>query len=327
MNDAVTIPIRRSLLRSAAPWLAFAVLIGASVLLIHWQVEIYAFSKQLVQIAKQGWYAGSPLGLWNAFWAVLAFCGLKAVAVLFLFGVCLGVEITLTGEQPSDWRRVFIHCGFWLLLAGYSLAATPILNAIMPMPSTSLLVIDYHQLPLWLAGAQSAVVMVLFVLCYDFVSYFTHRLQHKVPLLWHFHAVHHSIESADGLSNFSHPVDGLLERLGMVTIALLIGFRFESVILLQAWLDLHTSLVHTRAPINFGPLGNWIADNRYHRIHHTPIEAQSGINFGSITTIWDRVFGTYRAPQSNELPPTGLADRRSPRTISQFVLARLPRTT
>ena len=50
----------------------------------------------------------------------------------------------------------------------------------------------------------------IIVLVGDFLAFYLHYLQHKIPLLWQFHKVHHAGEVMHPLSNFrEHPIDNL----------------------------------------------------------------------------------------------------------------------
>ncbi|VAV90938.1 Fatty acid hydroxylase family (carotene hydroxylase/sterol desaturase), partial [hydrothermal vent metagenome] len=64
-------------------------------------------------------------------------------------------------------------------------------------------------------GVLLAVIyMFVTLMVVDFIAYVIHYLQHKVPLLWEFHKVHHSLEVMHPVSNFrEHPVDNLVYKL------------------------------------------------------------------------------------------------------------------
>ena len=64
---------------------------------------------------------------------------------------------------------------------------------------------------------QHAASLLLFtftmLIVYDFANYSFHVLQHRVPLLWEFHKVHHSAEVLVGVTKDRvHPVDEILSR-------------------------------------------------------------------------------------------------------------------
>ena len=60
------------------------------------------------------------------------------------------------------------------------------------------------QVPVW-------VKLLLGIAMLDLVSYWFHRLSHKVPVLWRFHRVHHSDTTMDASTNFrGHPIESFL---------------------------------------------------------------------------------------------------------------------
>ena len=49
------------------------------------------------------------------------------------------------------------------------------------------------------------------ILLFDVLVYWTHRFYHEIPVLWKFHAIHHSTEHLDWASGFrGHPLDGTI---------------------------------------------------------------------------------------------------------------------
>jgi sterol desaturase/sphingolipid hydroxylase (fatty acid hydroxylase superfamily) len=87
--------------------------------------------------------------------------------------------------------------------------------------------------------------------------------------------------------------------------AFIIGLKPYSVMTLSAVLWFHTFLIHGNIRTNFGWLGQIIISPQYHRIHHSIEPRHRDKNFGTIITLWDRVFGT-RYPGTDEYPDTGV---------------------
>jgi sterol desaturase/sphingolipid hydroxylase (fatty acid hydroxylase superfamily) len=163
--------------------------------------------------------------------------------------------------------------------------------------------------------ALGAAFLVLGLVARDFASFFVHYLQHRIPLLWEFHKVHHAPETLIPPSTRRlHPVD---ELTGVVAEALLLGV----VIGVEAWLtglptrDLIAAAVGLYAIVNmltFAPLRHSHIDLRlglfehflmspaHHQLHHSAETAHWDRNFGSILPFWDRLWGTYYVP-----PPRG----------------------
>jgi sterol desaturase/sphingolipid hydroxylase (fatty acid hydroxylase superfamily) len=59
---------------------------------------------------------------------------------------------------------------------------------------------------------------------------------------------------------------------------------------------LHGHFIHSNTRLHLGILRVFFADNRFHRIHHSVQPEHFDKNFGSATTVWDRLFGTAHFP-------------------------------
>lgn len=157
----------------------------------------------------------------------------------------------------------------------------------------------------------------------DFFYYWFHRAQHAIPWLWRFHAVHHSVEEMGAGAGYHHiseaPLKALLYAapLSLVTVSPNAG-------LLGALLAFHGNYLHSATRINFGWFAWVVADNRTHRIHHSLEPRHFDKNFGALTMLWDKLFGTAFFPKDGEWPQTGLADKREPRTIREYLTLRSP---
>jgi sterol desaturase/sphingolipid hydroxylase (fatty acid hydroxylase superfamily) len=157
----------------------------------------------------------------------------------------------------------------------------------------------------WLAGTRAAisglpwiVQFVLAMMLTDLAQYWFHRLFHRIPFLWGFHAVHHSATSMDWLAGARmHFVEIVLLR-GVTSLPLLtLGF-LPSV--MQAYIGLvyvWSSLVHANLGGDFNRLGQWLVVPRFHHWHHA-IDAE-GVdkNFAIHFPLYDRIFGTYYLPK------------------------------
>jgi sterol desaturase/sphingolipid hydroxylase (fatty acid hydroxylase superfamily) len=166
-------------------------------------------------------------------------------------------------------------------------------------------------------------LFLLSLMLIDVLVYWIHRAQHHFAFLWRFHAIHHS-QKVDTLHNINHPIEMVTNYLlAIVPVSLLVRVEATELLLLAAFFGIQGKLNHIRSPINLGPLGALLSDNRYHLIHHSIDPADFDSNFAGRFPIIDKVFGTYRRPRI-ELPLTGLPDRESPTTLLQYLLARWP---
>lgn len=135
--------------------------------------------------------------------------------------------------------------------------------------------------------------------------YWGHRWSHIVPLLWRFHAIHHSAEHVDWLvSTRGHPFDIVFTRVcGFVPLVLLgllnpLSGNPGTVTLLilivaQAW----GFFVHANVWWRFGPLEWLIATPAFHHWHHTNDGPEVvNKNYAPMLPWIDWFFGTLYLP-------------------------------
>ena len=81
--------------------------------------------------------------------------------------------------------------------------------------------------------------------CSELASYWAHRAFHRVPFLWRFHAIHHSVEQLDWLAGSRlHVVDVVLTRLAGFLPVFVIGFAPEAVYGYLMFVSFHAVYIH-----------------------------------------------------------------------------------
>lgn len=146
----------------------------------------------------------------------------------------------------------------------------------------------------------------------EFAYYWFHRLSHRVRWLWASHAVHHSAEQMTLLSSLRLGWTNLLSAGWLCYVPLvLVGFDPRLVITLLA-LDLrYQFFLHTEAKISFGPL-EWLLNTpAHHRVHHGSNAPYLDRNYGGMVIVFDRLFGTFAAEQTDEPIRYGLVGHGS----------------
>lgn len=144
--------------------------------------------------------------------------------------------------------------------------------------------------PFWLQGLQV-------ILLGDLLLYWGHRLQHKVPLLWRFHSVHHSIEHLDWLAaHREHPLDTIFTVALVNLPGFLLGFPLETLAGFFAFRGLWAGYIHSNTRLSPGFLRVLIGAPELHRWHHS--KARHAGNYANLCPLMDLLFRTYHHPKS-----------------------------
>ena len=148
----------------------------------------------------------------------------------------------------------------------------------------------------WLPGWAS---LALCVLLLDLLMYGQHRALHAVPMLGRVHRVHHSDVDFDYSTAFRfHPLEAVATNATAVAAIMLFGLPPAGILLHQALAAAMTIVEHANAVLP-SRIEGWarrlVVTPDVHRVHHSADAASFDRNFGTIFSIWDRVFGTYRA--------------------------------
>jgi sterol desaturase/sphingolipid hydroxylase (fatty acid hydroxylase superfamily) len=159
-------------------------------------------------------------------------------------------------------------------------------------------------------GAPAALAIALTVLALDAVSYLWHRANHRVPVLWRFHRVHH----ADADFHVStalrfHPGEILLSIPVRVSAIVLLGAPPAGVILFEALFGVANVLEHGNfdaPPRAERALTRVLITPTLHRRHHIAQPRELDTNFGTIFSLWDRAARTLRRSAPGERFATGL---------------------
>lgn len=142
-------------------------------------------------------------------------------------------------------------------------------------------------------------LLILF-LVRDFIQYFIHRLLHRVPFLWNFHKVHHSVKEMGFAAHLRyHWMETVVYRsLEYIPLAL-IGFGINDFILVYLFTLAVGHFNHSNISIPLGPFKYIFNNPQMHIWHHGKmIPNKHGVNFGLTLSLWDYLFRTDYIPES-----------------------------
>jgi len=169
------------------------------------------------------------------------------------------------------------------------------------------------------AGPVAAFLVTVIAL--DFAIWLQHRLFHAVPVLWRLHRVHHADMDFDVTTGLRfHPFEMLLSILIKMGCIVLMGAPIIAVIAFEVILNATSLFNHANArlPRRIEPyVRALIVTPDMHRVHHSVLDDEMNSNFGFNLSLWDRLFGTYRAdPRSEHVSMTiGLSQWRGAQRV------------
>jgi sterol desaturase/sphingolipid hydroxylase (fatty acid hydroxylase superfamily) len=138
-----------------------------------------------------------------------------------------------------------------------------------------------------------------FLVLADFLQWCIHNLLHRVPWLWTFHKVHHSIATMDWIGNWRFHwmeivVYKSLQWLPLAWLDASPAAIFAVAVLTTVWGDFN----HANLDVGLGPLGYVLNSPRMHLWHHDQsTEGGTAKNFGIVLSLWDHIFRTAYWPR------------------------------
>ena len=161
----------------------------------------------------------------------------------------------------------------------------------------------------------------------DFVQWNVHRLLHRVPFLWEFHKVHHSVVQMGFAAHLRfHWMETVVYRTLEYLPLAMIGFGIEEFFAVHLFTLTIGHLNHANLSLPIGPLRYVFNSPQMHIWHHMkqfPERLRYGVDYGLTLSVWDWLFGTVWWPGSGRdielgfddverFPPTFLAQVTHP---------------
>lgn len=201
---------------------------------------------------------------------------------------------------------------FSIFISGFYRVAELVFQTI-GIQMDSLALIPMAELPAW---SQ----LVIFFVLQDFVQWFTHILLHKIPALWSFHKVHHSVKEMGFAAHLRyHWMENILYKpLKTLVVMLIGGFEPEQAYFIHFITIAIGHLNHANIKLTYGPL-KYILNNPvmhlYHHAYHLP-KGKFGVNFAISLSLWDYLFKTNYIPENSGTIELGFqGDEHFPKTF------------
>ncbi|HYA37455.1 MAG TPA: sterol desaturase family protein [Candidatus Methylomirabilis sp.] len=240
------------------------------------------------------------------------------------FGVLVAVALAeiafprrpLTVSKPRRWASnlgiVSLNSALVRVLLPITAAGFAVLAA-----SRGWGVFNNFAAPIWFAVLASVVIL-------DFAIYLQHVMFHAVPALWRLHRMHHADLDFDVTTGARfHPIEILLSMFIKFAVIAVIGAPAVAVIIFEVLLNATAMFNHGNLRLPTGldrVLRLFIVTPDMHRVHHSIEDHETNSNFGFNLSLWDRVFGTYKAQPDagHEAMTIGIRDYRAPKIATDL---------
>jgi sterol desaturase/sphingolipid hydroxylase (fatty acid hydroxylase superfamily) len=224
--------------------------------------------------------------------------------ILLSIGVW-GLELALPWRKGQKalrrdfWLDVFyMFFNFFLLsLIGYNALSNigvELFNDLLGLFGvTNMVALNVATWPVW---AQFGLMFLLA----DFIQWNVHRLLHRVPRLWEFHKVHHSVKEMGFAAHLRfHWMETIVYKTIQYIPLAMIGFGLQDFFIMHMFTLIIGHLNHANLNLDYGPLRYILNNPKMHIWHHVkqlPKQYPNGFNFGISLSIWDYIFGTALIP-------------------------------
>ena len=157
---------------------------------------------------------------------------------------------------------------------------------------------NFDDIRYYLFDLPLVVQVILIMLATDFIQYWVHYAFHKIPFLWRFHSIHHSVESLDWIAGARmHFLEIIILRSATALPMLTLGFDPVAVQVYLIIVYFYSAFVHANLGINFKFVERWLVTPRFHHWHHGSEREAIDINFAIHFPLLDWLFGTYHMPE------------------------------
>lgn len=208
-----------------------------------------------------------------------------------------------------------LHFGAFILITATLTAAA--IRGVVAMPHPAWL--PQPRADTWPRFIAWTIALTVFM---DFCYYWMHRAQHRIPVLWAQHAVHHSDEHFNVTTAWRiHWTEPLLEIVFMIApVSYLFVSQPAISLAIGVLSDAINAFAHLNVPMRWRWLSSVINTPQYHRAHHSYLPKFIDRNYAGKFPIWDRLFGSFAEPSEAREMPTGLASGERIETVTEAAI-------
>ena len=240
------------------------------------------------------------------------------IGVVPMIPFIIAEQIWPVGEAPS-WRdytrNILIFLSTALLSLPLGVAAglwSSELRHFLPWKPFSFTFREIGAVPRIGPGLEILAMIFVPLFIHDCWFYWSHRIEHRVPLLWEFHKIHHSDER---MNTSTWARDHFLQEswrafFSVFTLGMIVDLDLtdagKAALYSTLFLIGLSMFYHSAIRVKLPWLDRILVTPQVHRIHHSIDSQHHNKNFADVLPIFDILFGTFHRPGKEEFPATGL---------------------
>lgn len=263
--------------------------------------------------------------VWSYFWKLISNPfpenGVNFFYLLIFVSLAIwGLEVLIPWrKQQKTFRKDFWLDGFYMFFNFYffNLLLYAALSNVVLKAFKSLLeplgyqgghLVDFHAMDLhW------SLELLIFFFIADFVQWCVHNGLHRIPFLWKFHKVHHSVKEMGFAAHLRyHFLETFAyQAVKYISLVMIFGFKLKYAFIVYALTIIIGHLNHANLGWDYGPFKYLFNNPKMHIWHHSkelPTKHPKGMNFGISLSLWDYLFGTAYVPRDGRDIEIGFPD-------------------
>jgi sterol desaturase/sphingolipid hydroxylase (fatty acid hydroxylase superfamily) len=242
----------------------------------------------------------------------------KTALIAAWFALLAAGERLLPSAKRPRRPRITKNLALWAL----NTLMNPLITVPISVAAVSLDPWNRPDIGLW----PSLIVDIVIL---DLWTYLWHRANHRWPVLWRFHRVHHFDQFLDTASAVRfHPGEVLISALTRAPVVTACDINLTSLVIFDA-LALAAALFHhsnLRLPPRAEAALRWVVVTpSHHWVHHHAVRADTDSNYGLLLTLWDRLFGSVSPNRRTHDMPIG-AEGETDQPLLRLLLCPFRRT-
>ncbi|MFU8789017.1 MAG: sterol desaturase family protein [Methylobacter sp.] len=179
--------------------------------------------------------------------------------------------------------------------------------SLLAIPSLFMLAQHYADKGLLSYMPDSVTKWLLAFLALDLLLYFLHKASHSFDWLWLLHRVHHNDPCLNVSTAFRiHFLEVLFISVMKALLVVILGIKGSVLLVNEAVIIFFTMLHHTNTSFRGEHYLGWVMITPYlHRAHHSTERAEHDRNYGTVLSVWDRLFATLAELEPAEIGVKG----------------------